>query len=659
MRPHTTVVNKKSATDTAPKTTRYSYTSRGERFSETKANGNTVTYDYFLSGVLRHSLEKKPNATVVSEHTIGYQGNLHRSSDHAKIQNADNPGAYLDHTYAYTYDPRDRIAKTVKTPTSGGTAETETYSHDANSNVWEEEVLGKKTTFTYDRNRLMTSVTNGATSTYTYDPYGRLRTIQGGGKTLEKYTHDGFDHVTKHEKLGGDGVTSTVTSYTYDPLDRTTSKTEKEGTANAKTTTYSYLGLSAEVLDEEVAGKLTKSFQYSPWGERLSQVKVNADSTEESSYYGYNPHADVEQITSETGDTRATYGYTAYGKNDDKLFTGVDKPDPVDPTAKEEYNPYRFNAKRWDNSTGMYDMGFRDYNPGLNRFLNLDTYNGALSDLSLGLDPWTANRYAFTGGNPISNVELDGHEPRPWHNPKFEPEKFDYARYHACEKSPGSCGNTGTQPKASSQPEGDNWWSGWMTGLFYTTYPFSGFVNDPCGRDVTQCDAKYEADRTTASYREGLSWWDWASLSCDEGMSCGVAFPTFNFRFRDKSCALCQPSLGTSVPTRGPARVGTSTSDDYRSTFFKATGLKEDDYVVHHAIEQQILDRYPGLFTKSEIHSLENLRGSVNSEVHLSMIRKLWNNFYDTNSNPTRQQVLNYATKIDDMLGHWFAPRVR
>ncbi|MGP3956480.1 DNRLRE domain-containing protein [Nonomuraea sp. 3N208] len=403
------VVNKKSATDTAPKTTRYTYTPRAERLTETKANGNTVTYDYFLSGVLRHSLEKKPNAAVVAEHTIGYQGNLHRSSDHAKIQNADNPGAYLDHTYAYTYDPRDRIAKTVKTPTGGGTAETETYSHDANSNVWEEEVLGKKTTFTYDRNRLMTSVTGGATSTYTYDPYGRLRTIQGGGKTQEKYTYDGFDHVTKHEKLGGDGTTNTVTTYTYDPLDRTTTKTEKEGTANAKTTTYSYLGLSAEVLDEEVAGKLVKSFQYSPWGERLSQVKVNADSTEESSYYGYNPHTDVEQITSDTGDTRATYGYTAYGKNDDKLFTGIDKPDPVDPTAKEEYNPYRFNAKRWDNSTGMYDMGFRDYNPGLNRFLNLDTYNGALADLSLGLDPWTANRYAFTGGNPINIIELDGH----------------------------------------------------------------------------------------------------------------------------------------------------------------------------------------------------------------------------------------------------------
>ncbi|WP_158578477.1 DNRLRE domain-containing protein [Spongiactinospora rosea] len=410
------ITNRKSTTDTDPKVTRYTYTPRAERLTETKGNGNTVTYDYFLDGLLRHSLEKKPNGTVVAEHTIGYQGNLHRARDEAKIQNADDPGKYLEHTYTYAYDPRDRIAKTVKTPVSGA-ASTETYFHDANSNVYEENVKGKETTFAYDRNRLISTTTGGATANHNYDPYGRLRSITGGGTTLEKYVYDGFDHVKRHEKLG-EGNETTVTTYSYDPLDRTTSKTEKEGTDRAKTTAYSYLGLSEEVLDEEVAGKLTKSFQYGPWGERLSQVKPKDDGGEESSYYGHNPHTDVETLTKENGDTRATYGYTAYGKNDDKLFTGVDKPDPDDPAAKEEYNPYRFNSKRWDNSTGMYDMGFRDYNPGLNRFLTLDAYNGALADLSLGLDPWTANRYAFTGGNPISGIELDGHIPEDWANGK-------------------------------------------------------------------------------------------------------------------------------------------------------------------------------------------------------------------------------------------------
>ncbi len=37
----------------------------------------------------------------------------------------------------------------------------------------------------------------------------------------------------------------------------------------------------------------------------------------------------------------------------------------------------------------MYDMGFRDDNPGLDRFLNHDIYNGALNDR---LSPHVADR---------------------------------------------------------------------------------------------------------------------------------------------------------------------------------------------------------------------------------------------------------------------------
>ncbi|SMO52761.1 RHS repeat protein [Melghirimyces algeriensis] len=139
-------------------------------------------------------------------------------------------------------------------------------------------------------------------------------------------------------------------------------------------------------------------------------VKPNTDGTEEDSYYGYNPHTDVEVLTDENGDTRATYGYTAYGKQDEDEFTGVDKPDPQTPD-QEPYNVYRFNAKRWDAVTGEIDMGFRNYDPGLNRFTTRDMYNGALADMNLATDPWNMNRYAFAGGNPISGVEIDGHIP--------------------------------------------------------------------------------------------------------------------------------------------------------------------------------------------------------------------------------------------------------
>jgi RHS repeat-associated protein len=153
-----------------------------------------------------------------------------------------------------------------------------------------------------------------------------------------------------------------------------------------------------------------KSYQYSPSGQLLSQTAFTSNGQEDS-YHGYNAHSDVEQLTDDKGNSKSTYGYTAYGKDDEQQFTGIDKPtgaQPGDP-AKEPYNAYRFNAKRFDEVSGDYNMGFRNYNPGLNRFLSRDYYNGALADLDMSVDPFTNNRYAFAGGNPVSNIEIDGH----------------------------------------------------------------------------------------------------------------------------------------------------------------------------------------------------------------------------------------------------------
>ncbi|MCX5232014.1 DNRLRE domain-containing protein [Streptomyces sp. NBC_00233] len=390
----------KSATDTDPKVTSYTYTDRSQKLRETKANGNTVDYTYYLDGALKSTTEKKADGTtLVASHTYAYDANGNKAQDAAKKMNADNRSAYLDSTTDFTYDPADRLTKSVKT---GNGAGTETYTHDDNANVISQTVKGVGTTFQYDRNRLLTSTTAGVGAQYAYDPFGRQQSVSSGGKVVERTVYDGFDHVVESQKAGAAGA-MTSTTYTFDPLDRTASKT-----SDGKTTEFEYLGLSGEVLDEKVAGALTKSFQYSPWGERLSQTKHNTDGTTEDGYYGYNSHTDVETLTDKNGDAKATYGYTAYGNNDATEFTGIDKPEAGRPD-KEEYNPYRFNAKRWDAQSGTYDMGFRDYNPGLNRFTSRDMYNGALADMKLGADPYTSNRYAFTGGNPTSLVELDGH----------------------------------------------------------------------------------------------------------------------------------------------------------------------------------------------------------------------------------------------------------
>nr|WP_307661548.1 DNRLRE domain-containing protein [Streptomyces sp. V1I1] len=381
--------------------TTLTYTDRGQPLKQTKPNGNTVDYAYWLNGAVKSQVEKKSGGTVVASHDLEYDPNGNRSKDTAKLMNADNTAAYLDTVSTFDYDPQDRISKVTKTGNGAGTEE---YVYDGNSNIVEQKSGGVTSTSTYDRNRLLKTSAGGVASTYNYDPLGRLDTVSSNGSVQEKYSYDGFDRIAKH--TAGTGASAKTTSYVYDAFDRTAS--EATSGTSGKTTLFTYLGMESKVLREEVAGKATKSYQYSPWGQKLTQIKHKDTGPHEYSQFLYHPKGDVEAITKEDGNTRATYGYTAYGSDDDAQFTGADKPDAANPD-KEQYNDYRYNAHRYDDGSGTYDMGFRNYSPGLNRFLTRDMYGGALDDMSLATDPYTGNRYAFAGGNPISFVELDGH----------------------------------------------------------------------------------------------------------------------------------------------------------------------------------------------------------------------------------------------------------
>ncbi|MFC8421082.1 DNRLRE domain-containing protein [Streptomyces sp. NPDC057236] len=512
----------KTATDTDPKVTSYTYTDRGQKLRETKANDNTVDHTYYLDGALKSTTERKADGTtLVASHTYAYDPNGNKAQDVAKKMNADNHAAYLDSTTDYSYDPANRLTKSVKT---GNGAGTETYVHDDNANVVSQTVEGTSTTYHYDRNRLLTATTSGVTANYTYDPFGRQQSVTSGGEVISRNVYDGFDHVVESQKADDTGAMKSTT-YTFDPLDRTASKT-----ADGKTTDFTYLGMSGEVLNEEVSGELTKSYQYSPWGERLSQVKHNTDGTDEDGYYGYNSHTDVETLTDDTGDTKATYGYTAYGSNDESEFTGIDKPDATDP-AKEDYNPYRYNSKRWDAQSGTYDMGFRDYNPGLNRFTTRDMYNGALADMGLGADPFTGNRYAFTGGNPTSLIEYDGH------------------RLAECNESGYTCtmNSAGGWDVSYTAPPSSN---GYTEGA--AAEPFFDFGND----------FPYDPD-AEAGWKDHWNWNVW-----DAKMHGGMLGSALGF--------YSDGALDDAVPLYSHYRSGTGSDEEvnYREAYYEDAAIK-------------------------------------------------------------------------------------
>jgi rhs-family protein len=114
----------------------------------------------------------------------------------------------------------------------------------------------------------------------------------------------------------------------------------------------------------------------------------------------------------------------------------------------------------------------------------------------------------------------------------------------------------------------------------------------------------------------------------------------------------------------GAGESGTPSSKiDYKEVFFKEHPELRGEVWVHHGVEQQVLTKpqTKGLFSYEEMHSLDNLRGipkEINSDLHLSKIRKEWNKFYKEFPNPTKEQLLQKRLDIDKKYGHLFKPPI-
>jgi hypothetical protein len=115
--------------------------------------------------------------------------------------------------------------------------------------------------------------------------------------------------------------------------------------------------------------------------------------------------------------------------------------------------------------------------------------------------------------------------------------------------------------------------------------------------------------------------------------------------------------------TTAEARFGTSTTKNYRATFFKAYPGTKGSVFVHHAVEQRVLRLFPGVVSESEMHSLENLRGipkKLNSILHLREIRLEWDSYYKyfeyIGQVPSKENLLKKATEIDRRFGHQLRP---
>lgn len=389
---------------------------------------NFTNYTYYEDGLLKQSTERRTGGAPVDSHQLSYDPDGNRTRDLSEVVVSAATTTDLQQTATYTYDAASRLTGVSKRGSHLSKPETYTFATganttNANGGIVSQTVNGQTTTFNYLRGRLQSSdvgLLGLAHSTYHYDAFGRQDTVTYGitNTVVKQYSWDGFDRLVS--ETSGAGNSATTKTASYDALDRPVlAVVNGPNNAPSEKTRYDYLGLTRQVaVDEQPnsAGtwKAAKTFSYDPAGHTMALTRTPGDgSTGNTRYYTLNPHTDVELLTDpSTGQGKQSYRYTAYGQTDTSGTKGeeTDATNGTTPNSDNDiYNPYRYNDKRLDTTTGNYDMGFRTYGTDLNQFLSRDMYNGALNDISLGLDPWGNNRYAFAGGNPITGIELDGH----------------------------------------------------------------------------------------------------------------------------------------------------------------------------------------------------------------------------------------------------------
>jgi RHS repeat-associated protein len=372
---------------------------------------------YHDNGILEQLTNYNPSNTIIEQHTLAYTTagiylNGNRTSDTFKRSvPAGEPAACTSSTCTATwsYDARERL-----TQETDGTGQTTTFTLDTIGNVTTE--AGATTvTRTYTGQRLATVSSAGTTSRYLYDSLGNLDCTTanswaaaicpdaGHATLLTDYIYDYKSRLESYRGYNGSGTLTQSSDYVNDVLDRPIKQTETESGATT-TTQFNYLALSTAVSHEAASGAstLSRSYSYNAAGIRLTMAETPSGSGTSHYAYLYDPHGSVSLLLNQAGALKAAYGYAAYGAANAALTrTAVG--------FNATTNPYRYGGKRFDTGSGTLDMGARRYTANNGRFLQPDSYSGAISNLGLSHGHLTRNRYSFAGGNPIGYIETDGH----------------------------------------------------------------------------------------------------------------------------------------------------------------------------------------------------------------------------------------------------------
>ena len=432
---------------------RYYYDSDGKltkvTYPTTKNGVQALAYEYDQNGWLtkiKGEVQSGDGSTekTVRSYTYDSYGKVKEIKDYRDLLNSSDQAVKK----VYTYDSLDRVKEMTYTDLeTGKVMESYQYSYDKNSNITEKtqvnnypkedaDKVNETKVYTYDTlGRLIKTVTTDHKKddktkavTYTYDNVGN-RLKEDNGTTTTSYTYNGLDQLKTSTKEKGTAVEE-VRQYDYDANGN---QTDVKNTKTGENQTYVYDaenrlsqvsvtkdGKTAVIQQniyngegqriQKIDGDETINYYYQDGvvayttdtdGNQNSQNLIGTDgnvlATERfqqnaTQYYLYNKdiQGSTSSLVKEDGSADATYQYTDFGET---TIQGDDQ-------AKNEVC---YTGGIYDQSTGLYYLNARYYNPEDGRFMTEDSYRGEI------MKPETGHLYVYCANNPVNYVDPSGH----------------------------------------------------------------------------------------------------------------------------------------------------------------------------------------------------------------------------------------------------------
>ena len=390
----------------------YDYDSAGRLEQITYPSGRTVDYTFdSLGRIDAISTTDNGNTQTVADN-ITYQpfdgvNALSFSVNDSYSRSYDLDGRIEDYTlgghlHTLVYDDASRIQSqsgdNILSPDLA--ALTETATIDLNSNRVQN--IGA-TSITHDANG---SITNDGIYSYTYDARGRLVHMTGTPGTVTYQVNALGQRVMKTSIAG-------ITVYHYDTQGLLIAESLLNGTVIRE---YVYLGtMPVAVIENDTV------------------------------YFIHTDHLDTPRVvTDDTGTIIWRWASDPFGE-------AWAESDPDDNGQSFEFN-LRFPGQYFDTETGLHYNYYRDYAPGMGRYVQSDP---------IGLDGGV-NTYGYVGGNPLTHSDFFGLEVTcKWITTKYyykhvpiidEPEKGHWEELCWPKPSTGFGGGPPTKPAPKPKP---------------------------------------------------------------------------------------------------------------------------------------------------------------------------------------------------------------